>query len=312
MDVESANEFLNRLDDSGNLREELTPVTIEKGIGVNELKRLKFRGYNVPPDRELSFSSLKSIISGGAEIINYFCKKRTSTVPMIEGTLFEALCFNGIRFDERYILLKKPDPTGNWAKKANKDEKVRVEKLAKGNGKEVVPQESYDKVMEMIEVTEQLVSGNDRASDLIKHMRACEQQKEFSFTQKFSGLKIRGFIDFHHENGGIELKSINNISEIEKRLFSRYSFSYWLQVAVYCEAMSYENFTIVFMAKEEPFMLHAITFNKEQIDLLINHANEHVYNKYLWHLEHGFMSQPPTWYKEPDLKLRDLKNKTYL
>lgn len=186
--------------------------------------------YDAIKAKILSYSSLKEFRKSPEHFLEYMFGEKKTTAALEFGTLVDKMILTPDAWKEDFIVKPKFDMRTNVGK-------AEFEKFAKeNNGKSFVTQEEMDTAI--------LIHNrawNNRASKELL-LKITQTQNYFEFTDKKTGLKMRGFKDGTGEGFIMDLKTTVS-ADPDEFIRSAINYDYPLQTGVYLEAEKVLNYS---------------------------------------------------------------------
>lgn len=201
--------------------------------------------YEAIRKKTLSYSSLKEFKRSPEHFLEYMFGEKKTTAALEFGTLLDKMILTpnnwkedfAIRPDKMPFLKDLVEEHGKEeGRKKYEANKVAFDDFLKSvNGKTLVTKEDMD----LAERIRDKVYRNEPARDLLAAMTVT--QEPFTYTDKKTGLKIRGFKDGKGPGFVMDLKSTVN-ADPNEFIRSAIKYDYPLQTAVYLESEKVLNY----------------------------------------------------------------------
>lgn len=251
--------------------------------GILELQKLSRAGFRTYPKRPLSYSSLKEFAKSPLHYIEYLTKARTSSAPMIEGKVFEALLF-GRDPEADFVIFEKPEPEKDFRYKVNQVARTEARQLAEESGRELIEAGDFLRIRNIAALALQ--------HPFMKQVRryAFKHPAQRRIKEPLSGLKITGIPDLAYCRGkvGVDIKFVGSIADFRQRIFGR-AYAYWMQAAMYSLIYGYQEFYFFAVQSQPHHYAQAFYLNAENLRYLREKLIQEVLMAFRFHLQHGFM-----------------------
>ncbi|MFZ4705565.1 MAG: PD-(D/E)XK nuclease-like domain-containing protein [Bacteroidales bacterium] len=201
--------------------------------------------------RPLSYSSLKHFQDSPKHYIEYLTKKWTDTEATILGNLVELLVYIPERFDDKFILVVKPNLRTNKGKREN------LELLQKCSDKKIIPI-SMEMLKTAMTCKESLMSHNE-CREFIE--RTTKTQVKLYWRHKPTNLPNIGYVDAESrafgEDWACDLKT-GASTDPDEFVRSAAKFRYHLQVGSYLNGyralqFRFPNFAFITVETVSPY-----------------------------------------------------------
>lgn len=275
----------------------LTPITLEKRLGLVQLEALSMRTgiSNYATGRAFSASSLKRLYNHPLKYIEYASEPPRTDEDRIEdfynakksaftiGEMFEDFIRGRELYDAKYMVLATDTVSATAKKEASEAGQLAVR--------------ARDHAL-VIDMAEALTRQAPELAEMIQGA-SHEVQKQPRAEVFGTEILLNGFSDFEAGGVGGDIKTIDSLSDASSRIFEKSwgRFQYWMQAALYhMDGDGYDEFKFVFIAKKSLQIL-TVSLDREALDLLADELKRCVLTPALYYLENGFEEEAPFNYR---------------